>query len=350
MTASVPAPARVAVVLAGGRSRRLGHPKEDVVVDGRTLLERTVTACAALPGVRRVVVVGPPRTLAPCVPAGPGSTDAAEVEVVHVREEPPHGGPVAALAAALAALDGPEELVVVACDMPRVAEVLTALDARGPLPDAADAFVAVDRDRHQPLAARYRRAALARELAREPAPDRSVRSVLAGLRVVPVAVPPGACDDVDTPEDAARLAGAAPRRVRDAMLTIPTLLPATATLDEVRAFLADDHVHLAVLVEDGVVVTTLDRGDLVAVAHEAGDAPARPAGRLRGRTTPPDARLRDVADRMVAEGTRRRVVVDDRGRLLGLLCLKRSLGGFCRDDDVRARREQHEEQRVQPLR
>jgi hypothetical protein len=40
---------------------------------------------------------------------------------------------------------------------------------------------------------------------------------------------------------------------------------------------------------------------------------------------------------MIAGGQRRRAVVDDEGRLLGLLCLKASGRGFCADADVAAR-------------
>jgi hypothetical protein len=40
---------------------------------------------------------------------------------------------------------------------------------------------------------------------------------------------------------------------------------------------------------------------------------------------------------MRAQSTRRLAVVDGTGRLVGLLCLKRTLDGFCSDADVRAR-------------
>ena len=44
---------------------------------------------------------------------------------------------------------------------------------------------------------------------------------------------------------------------------------------------------------------------------------------------------------MREQGTRRLAVVDDDGDLLGLLCLKRTLDGFCSDADVRARALEH---------
>ncbi|HEU4467371.1 MAG TPA: NTP transferase domain-containing protein, partial [Agromyces sp.] len=82
-----------AVILAGGRAERLdGASKPDLVVGGRSLL---ATAIAAARGAacERIVVVGPPEL------------EAAGCLVV--REDPPFGGPVAALAAGLDALGPP---------------------------------------------------------------------------------------------------------------------------------------------------------------------------------------------------------------------------------------------------
>ena len=175
-----------AVILAGGRSRRLGRPKEDVRIGERSLLERTIDACAAA---HRIVVVGPWRE------------DLADSGVVQVREDPPLGGPVAALAAAIDQLEEPT-LLVLACDMPRVRELVASL----PQPAGDDdACLALDRGRVQPLAGWYRRAALAAALAQrtvERAVDgASMRSVLDDLTIRLVDVPPGCTDDVDTPAD-----------------------------------------------------------------------------------------------------------------------------------------------------
>lgn len=74
-----------AVVLAGGAARRLGGTdKPAVTVGGRALIDRVLAACA---GARTTVVVSGPRTCAR--------------PVVRVHEEPPGGGPVAALDAGL---------------------------------------------------------------------------------------------------------------------------------------------------------------------------------------------------------------------------------------------------------
>ena len=78
-----------AVILAGGQGRRLGgRDKPALLVGGRTLLDRALDAVSGVP----VVVVGPPRAL----PAG----------VFRVAEDPPGGGPAAAVAAGLRRVAG----------------------------------------------------------------------------------------------------------------------------------------------------------------------------------------------------------------------------------------------------
>jgi molybdopterin-guanine dinucleotide biosynthesis protein A len=168
-----------AIILAGGRAERLGGAsKPDLVVGDRTLLATAIAAArAAHPA--RIVVVGPPSLDAP--------------GCVVVREDPPFGGPVAALAAGLAILQagaasapprasstttadddtpGRAEVLVLACDMPdapgAVARLLSASAA-----DATDATDAAGADgvclrdadgRTQWLAAVYSRAPLARAI------------------------------------------------------------------------------------------------------------------------------------------------------------------------------------------
>jgi CBS domain-containing protein len=124
------------------------------------------------------------------------------------------------------------------------------------------------------------------------------------------------------------------RTVGEAMLRRPKVLPATTTVDDARDALADDHVHALLLLDDGVLVAVAERADLAGVA---GDTPAAHVGRLAGRTVAPTADLTTTWAGMTAAGRRRIAVVDDRGRLVGLLCLKRSGRGFCSDADVAAR-------------
>ncbi len=92
-----------AVVLAGGTAARLdGVDKATLVLQGRTLLSRALDAVI---DASEVVVVGDP------VPT--------ERPVAFVREDPPHGGPVAAMLTGRDALLGEVRwLAVLACDMP----------------------------------------------------------------------------------------------------------------------------------------------------------------------------------------------------------------------------------------
>ncbi len=185
--ASPPAPYD-AVVLAGGAARRLGGvDKAGVRVGGRALLDRVLGACA---GARRVVVVADPRPVA--------------LPVVWAREEPPGGGPVAALDAGLRHT-AREYVVVLSADLPflgaptveRLLSALAAGDAEGALLTDADG-------RDQPLVAAYRASALRRELAalardRDGLAGLPLRRLTGALRLtrVPGAVASFDCDTWD---------------------------------------------------------------------------------------------------------------------------------------------------------
>ncbi len=148
-----------AVVPAGGAARRLGGTdKPALAVGGRPLLDRVLAACAAAGA---TVVVGPRRPTAR--------------PVRWVREEPPGGGPVPALAAGLAALDAPgpdtpgaDVVVVLAADLPFLtpAAVGALADTAAAAERGADGVLLTDAGgRDQPLAAAYRVEPLRRELA-----------------------------------------------------------------------------------------------------------------------------------------------------------------------------------------
>jgi CBS domain-containing protein len=121
----------------------------------------------------------------------------------------------------------------------------------------------------------------------------------------------------------------------DVMVRAPRVHAPSLTVGELRAALADDHVHMLLLVDDGRLVGTAERGDVPPEAD--GSEPVLPFARTPGRTVQLDTPVDDVRTTMLARGTRRLAVVDDAGRLLGLLCLKRHLDGFCSDADVAAR-------------
>ena len=126
-------------------------------------------------------------------------------------------------------------------------------------------------------------------------------------------------------------------RVSDVMIEEPKVLPATAAVADVRSLFESSHVHLAVLVERGRLVTAISREDIP--PEVADDSLAAPWGHLEGRVVHPDAEVGPVRDLMLAKGERRRIVTNEEGRLLGLLCLKHHGRGFCSDRDVDARSE-----------
>ncbi|UFN44655.1 CBS domain-containing protein [Nocardioides okcheonensis] len=123
--------------------------------------------------------------------------------------------------------------------------------------------------------------------------------------------------------------------VRTAVVASPQTWGAATTVTEARAAFLDDHVHMLLLTDGDVLVGTVVRDDLLGAP--AGDPALRHAV-LTGRTVAPDAPAEGVRRAMLDRGERRLAVVDGAGRLVGLLCLKRHGGGFCRDEDVRARR------------
>lgn len=120
--------------------------------------------------------------------------------------------------------------------------------------------------------------------------------------------------------------------VGEAMITAPQTMTVAATVGEVRTAFLDDHVHLVLLVEEGILLGTLVRDDLPADAPD-GD-PALTLAVLARRTVPPSAPAADARRVLMTRGERRLAVVDDDGALLGLLCLKQHGRGFCTDLEV----------------
>ena len=135
------------VVLAGGRSARMGTPKAALEWHGSTLLSRTVGILARATGGPVVVV----RASGQDLPELPERT--------LVVDDPRDGrGPLQGIAAGLAALDGRADAAFVsATDLPFlhpafIRRVLSALDAG----EQTDVALPVARGYPQPLAAAYR--------------------------------------------------------------------------------------------------------------------------------------------------------------------------------------------------
>ncbi len=183
-----------AVVLAGGRAARLGgRAKPQLQVGGRTMLATVLDAVA---DARPRVVVGPPQ------PVADG--------VVLVREQPPGGGPVAAMRTGVAAVDT-DVVAVLAGDLPFVTASLVR-ELRARLTDDG-VLVTDDAGRDQYLLGVWRTAPLRRVLvgARGPVPVRRVVAALSVTRYRPGRAPgtPAPWTDCDTPADLARARAAA---------------------------------------------------------------------------------------------------------------------------------------------
>lgn len=182
----------VAVVLAGGAGRRLGGvDKAGLVLGGRTLLDRVLSAAAGVAG--RLVVVGRPRAVD------------LERAVIFIQEDVPGGGPVPALAAALDATGGASVVLILAVDLPllttaalaRLVDELLAAD-----PSVGAAAAADPAGRPNPLLAAYRAEVLA---GNDGAPGAAARSLLPpDTRVVDLG--PEATLNVNTPADVDRAA------------------------------------------------------------------------------------------------------------------------------------------------
>ena len=126
------------------------------------------------------------------------------------------------------------------------------------------------------------------------------------------------------------------RTVAEAMLTNPKTHGLDVTVSEAADLFADDHVHMLLLTRGAELHGTLLRADLRPDLH-----PRRPAievATLSCRTTGPDQHVDEALQLMYRGHTRRLAVTDGDHRLLGLLCLKRTLHGFCDESDVLARK------------
>ncbi|MFC8789496.1 NTP transferase domain-containing protein [Streptomyces cinereoruber] len=182
-----------AVVLAGGAARRLGGTdKPGVRVGGRTLLDRVLAACA---DADRTVVVGSPR------PTGR--------PVRWTREDPPGGGPVAALDAGARETEA-AVLLVLSADLPFLdgATVRSLLGALDEDPGAEVVLLTDAEGRDQPLVAAYRAGPLRRELDRLAHEHGGLahlplRHLTHGLRLARLPAGPLASFDCDTWEDIA---------------------------------------------------------------------------------------------------------------------------------------------------
>ncbi len=183
-----------AILLAGGRASRVdGAAKPLFEVAGTTLLQRAVDAVA---GCVPITVVG-------------ARVDGIE-GVTWAREDPPFGGPAAAVAAALHPVpaDDPEWTYVLACDLPgAVAAIGRLADALPLLPRETEGLCLADeQSRPQWLIGAYRTSALRRGAARLAGGGHgaSMRMLLDDVAVAVIDAPEAETADVDTWDDLAQ--------------------------------------------------------------------------------------------------------------------------------------------------
>lgn len=176
-----------AVILAGGRGSRLGGvSKADLRVGGRRVLDVVLEAVA---GARTCVVVG--------------QVSVPEPVLVTV-EDPPGTGPAAGIVAGLEAIADPAPwTVVLACDLPGVQSAIPRLLAATSRGEGVDGYcLAAPEGGPQWLLGAHRSTRL-REAARaygDPR-NRSVRGMMAGLKLGLLSDAADAGRDLDTWED-----------------------------------------------------------------------------------------------------------------------------------------------------
>lgn len=191
------APELRALVLAGGRSRRLGHDKAALEWGGQSLLERTVQLLTPLAGEVRVAV------------RADQCDDALRRRYALLTDALAEAGPAAGLLAAHRSAPAAAWLVV-ACDLPHLDAVTLAALVRGRDPGcAATAFRNPQTGCPEPLCAIYEPATLARLGAGSERVHAGPRALLDGADVR-LLEPPDAqvLESLNTREDLARLRGA----------------------------------------------------------------------------------------------------------------------------------------------
>ncbi len=195
-----------------------GIPKPLLEVHGRSMLQRAVDACHTA-GCEPITVVGASLrevsfAWTPPIPHPPDDVrlipPPIDPALTWTREDPPFGGPAAAVVAGLATWDRePEWAFVLACDLPRIEAAVARLrnDMLLLPSDTEGMCVADGSSRPQWLTAVYRTRALREAAAAIPdgGRDASMRALLSDLAIAVVAASDDITDDVDTWDDYTRL-------------------------------------------------------------------------------------------------------------------------------------------------
>jgi molybdenum cofactor guanylyltransferase len=163
---------KIAIVLAGGRSSRLGCNKAVVPFGSHSLLDRVIERA---------------QQVAPCLVvrgAEPLDLHASEVRIVTDPPEYRFEGPLAGFVTGLRAAAGADSALLLGCDSPFLSPRLLAhLFDRLDGDPSLDAVVPRINDRTHPLTAAYRTRVLAPAERALAADQRSLRSLLSMLHV-----------------------------------------------------------------------------------------------------------------------------------------------------------------------
>ena len=182
----------LALVLAGGQSRRMGEDKAAIVVDGQPLLARTAALAAPFCDAVHVSV----RTAA--------DADALRRRWPLIEDATDGQGPLAGVLAALRARPDADWLVL-ACDLPRLdhATLEALLEAAASAADAPAIAMASERDgTPEPMCAVWRAGMAPRIAARLAEDRRCARRCLIDAGVPTVTpVTAGALANMNVPED-----------------------------------------------------------------------------------------------------------------------------------------------------
>lgn len=185
-----------AIILTGGRSSRFGgRHKPAIEIDGATVLDRILTALAALDPEPEILIAGP--------------TTGASVRAVNsVREEPPFAGPLAGIAAGVTTLPEDHEatVLILAGDLPFLTTeflnlLVTTSEASGNVATSTDST-----GHAQYLCAAWPESLLRGRLADlDGVANQPMRRLYEGVELLDVPVMDRLIADIDSPEDLNRL-------------------------------------------------------------------------------------------------------------------------------------------------
>lgn len=202
-----------AVVLTGGRSSRMGgRHKPGILLDGRSVIDRIVSALWSAAPSAEVVIAGSDLGLSPSL----------RQKVTVVREDPPFSGPLAGVASALEAIPPSDEVVILLSGDTPFLSATTLHDLLSAAAAGAPVVSCLDSTGHlQYLCSGWQQDVLRTQLERiEDPAGVPLRALFEGLSPELIDCDPDELRDIDTPDDLARAVTTSDGRpVPEALLT-----------------------------------------------------------------------------------------------------------------------------------